>query len=126
MEPKPFEHPNLDPNIVRRVQEQEILGGADLRKLPVNGILKVTTKNTVYVICRLAEGEEDWPYEISGSPRFCPTPERAYIAGSTWGGTMLKMHYIGRDMHMQFHLKKCPERTYTTTPVRNLEETTND
>jgi hypothetical protein len=25
------------------------------------------------------------------------------IAGSTWGGSMLKMRFIGRGMHLEFH-----------------------
>jgi hypothetical protein len=40
---------------------------------------------------------------ISGHPEFCPDPVHVAIAGSTWGGSMLKLQYVGRGMHLEFH-----------------------
>jgi len=34
---------------------------------------------------------------------FCPEPVLVSIHGSTWGGSMLKEHFIGRGMHLEFH-----------------------
>ena len=39
---------------------------------------------------------------VSGHPEFCPEPVRVQIAGSTWGGSMLKQYFIGRGMHLEF------------------------
>jgi hypothetical protein len=40
---------------------------------------------------------------ISGHPQYCPEPVLVAIAGSTWGGSMLKLHFLGRGMHLEFH-----------------------
>jgi hypothetical protein len=39
---------------------------------------------------------------ISGHPEYCPQPVLVAIAGSTWGGSMLKRRYVGRGMHLEF------------------------
>ncbi len=39
---------------------------------------------------------------ISGHPKFCPHPTMVHIGGSSWGGSMLKIAYIGRGMHLEF------------------------
>src|SRR5438034_271531 len=54
------------------------------------------------------------PY--AGSER----PERVLvrIAGSTWGGSMLKMHFVGRGMHLEF---KHPEYDTPIITSRILE-----
>ena len=40
---------------------------------------------------------------ISGHPQYCPEPILVVIAGSTWGGSMLKRRFVGRGMHLEFH-----------------------
>jgi hypothetical protein len=39
---------------------------------------------------------------ISGHPHYCPQPVLVAIAGSTWGGSMLKRRYVGRGMRLEF------------------------
>ena len=39
---------------------------------------------------------------ISGHPQYCPEPIHVAIAGSTWGGFMLKRSFVGRGMHLEF------------------------
>ena len=125
MNDKPYEpHPNLSDEINRNIAQSEIEGGADLRKLKVGHSLKVQTKNTTYIIKRVAPGDVDWPFLISGSERFCPVPTKARIHGSTWGGSMLKQHFIGRGMHMEFSHENNPLAYVTTTPVQEIEEIT--
>jgi hypothetical protein len=33
---------------------------------------------------------------------YCPQPLLVTIAGSTWGGSMIKVRFIGRGMHLEF------------------------
>ena len=40
---------------------------------------------------------------IWGHPEFCPKPVSVSIAGSTWGGSMLKSRFVGRGMRLEFH-----------------------
>jgi hypothetical protein len=39
---------------------------------------------------------------ISGHPEYCPEPTLVAIAGSTWGGSMLKQRFVGRGMRLEF------------------------
>ena len=73
-------------------------GGLDLRFLARPALLEVATKNTRYVV--VMEGDtEAW---IAGHPQFCPEPVKVEIAGSNWGGSMIKSGYVGRGMRLEF------------------------
>jgi len=91
-------HPNLGDQVNRNIIRSEIEGGVHLHDLPRSAVLEIETMDWT---CRLEyAGEyEGW---VSGHPKFCPEPVRVYVAGSTWGGSMLKQHFIGRGMHLEF------------------------
>ena len=116
----PDRHPNLSPEIHDQIVRSTIEGGAKLALLPVGGVLRVRTRNTTYRIERVAEGESDHPFLLSGHPRICPEPVRAGISGSSYGGGMLHRQFIGRGMLMEFHVRR--DRSYTTTPIAEVEE----
>jgi hypothetical protein len=92
-------HPNLSDEVNNAIIESELSGGAYIEKLAVGKKLLVQTRNTLYTI----ERREDGLY-ISGSARFCPEPRKCVISGSTFGGSMLRMGYIGVGMYMEFML----------------------
>ena len=121
MEPTwPERHPNLGREIGDQMERSAIEGGARLERLPVGGVLEVTTENTDYRIERVAEGESGYPFRLSGHPRLCPEPVRAGISGSSYGGALLRRGFIGRGMQMEFHLEG--GGWYTTTPISRVEE----
>ena len=39
---------------------------------------------------------------MSDHPKFCPEAVVVRIEGSTWMGSMLKLRFIGRGMHLEF------------------------
>jgi len=43
------------------------------------------------------------------------------IAGSTWGGSMLKMRFIGRGMHLEFH-HPAYSAPIITSPIQEICE----
>lgn len=92
-------HPNLSDEINNAIIESELAGGADIDKLPVGKKLMVQTQNTLYTI----ERREDGVY-ISGNKRYCPEPTKCHINGSTWGGSMIKVGYVGVGMYLEFML----------------------
>jgi len=94
----PAAHPNLGDLVNRNLLRSEIEGGVSLRDLPPETTLEVHTQNRVYrLVCR-----PDGDALISGHPKYCPAPVRVKICGSNWGGSMLKLGYIGRGMHLEF------------------------
>jgi hypothetical protein len=104
-------HPNLSAEVNRNVTQSEIEGGVFLNDLPLATVLEVQTQHHCYKIVFLGENNA----LISGHPRYCPEPTRVAIAGSTWGGSMLKRRFVGRGMHLEF---RHPE--YRTPIVTSL------
>ena len=93
-----FPHPNFSDAINRNVLRSEIEGGVNLYEVPPGTVLEVETRNRVYTIVHKAWGK----VLISGHPEFCPDPVEVQIHGSTWGGSMIINHYLGRGMHLEF------------------------
>jgi len=92
-------HPNLSDEVNRNIVQSEIEGGVFLEGLPPDTVLHIRTQNHFYTALFLGEGTA----LISGHPQYCPEPVQVTIAGSTWGGSMLKLRFIGRGMHLEFH-----------------------
>ena len=98
--PKPFEpHPSLSDEVNGNIVQSEIEGGVWLDELPQGSVLEVETQNHWYTIVIRERGQE----LISGHPQYCPDPVPVRIEGSTWGGSMLKLRFIGRGMYLEFH-----------------------
>lgn len=88
------------------------------RSIPNDCVIVVGTRNSTYLIivhgdnyeaiCQREDGREDRNY--------IPTYTKVSITGSTFGGSMLKMGYIGVGMHIEFY----PEggKGFTTSPVQ--------
>lgn len=109
-------HPNLSDKVNRDIVRSEVEGGVYLNRVPGNTTLEVETQNRRYTIWIREEGE----VLIWGHPVYCPAPTRVRIAGSNWGGSMLKAGFIGRGMHMEF---RHPEHnTVVTSRVRDVRE----
>jgi hypothetical protein len=92
-------HPNLCDEVNRNIVQSEIEGGVFLEQLPPETVLEIRTKHHRYVAVLLG-GDEAL---ISGHPCYCPQPVLVVIAGSTWGGSMLKLRFVGRGMYLEFH-----------------------
>jgi hypothetical protein len=98
-DPKPFmPHPNFSDEVNGNIVQSEIEGGVCLDDLSDGVQLEVETQNRWYTILIRDRGQE----LISGHPQYCPEPVEVRIAGSTWGGSMLKLRFIGRGMRLEF------------------------
>jgi hypothetical protein len=106
----------LTPEVNAAIIESEIDGGAFLRNLPAGKALKVTTKNRVYIIRKVGDDTL-----IQGHPEYCPVATKATIHGSTWGGSMIKIGFVGRGMHLEFSTVDHPGAV-TTSKIQNVEE----
>jgi hypothetical protein len=92
-------HANLADEVNSNIVQSEIEGGVFLESLPPDTVLQIRTQNHFYTAQLLGEGAA----LISGHPQYCPQPVQVTIAGSTWGGSMLKLRFIGRGMRLEFH-----------------------
>jgi hypothetical protein len=102
--------------VTRHIVRSEIEGGVYLAEIEEGEALEVRTENRSYRI-ELRDGRAAY---ISGHPVFCPEPTRVAIHGSSWGGSMLKLAFIGRGMHLEF---QHPEyRTITTSRILDIRQ----
>lgn len=90
--------------------------GLNTRKLKPGTKLEVTTKNSTYHIDILDYGGN----VIVHGGKYAKTPTKARLTGSTWGGTQLRVGWIGPDMHMEFWFAHMP-RPFVTTGVKNCK-----
>ena len=58
---------------------------------------------------------------ISGHPKYCPEPVLVAIAGSTWGGSVLKRGFVGRGMHLEFSHPSY-RAPITTSRIKEIRE----
>ncbi len=91
-------HPNFSDEVNRNVAKSEVEGGVYLDRLSEGAVLEVETQHHGYTIVIGGRGRD----LISGHPKYCPDPVQVRIEGSTWGGTMLKLRFIGRGMCLEF------------------------
>ena len=90
--------------------------GIGLQELGAGKVLIVETDNGTYTIEVLNPAERT--VRVVGGEHF-PNPEICILSGSTFGGSMLKMGWIGMGMHMEFHRPNAElaNRRVTTSPV---------
>ena len=104
-------------DILNNIKASEKNGGIDLSKLPPGTRVEAQTLNTLYKICVVGDGT----FEVEGGKYF-PSPTVTRIAGSTWGGSMLKMKWLGVDMHIEMaNPNPTGGRIMTTTAVKSLK-----
>lgn len=110
-------HPNLSDEVNRNIVQSEIEGGVFLNNLPPATVLEIRTQHHCYQVMLL----DDTHALISGHPQYCPEPIRVAIAGSTWGGSMLKRRFVGRGMHLEF-CHPGYQRPIVTSTVQEIRE----
>ena len=91
-------NPHFPDTVNRNIIRSEIEGGVWLNDLPRGSAISIQTWSRVYELVLLGDGAA----LISGHPQFCPEPVEVHIEGSTWGGTMIKLGFIGRGMFLEY------------------------
>ena len=111
-------HFNLSDEVNRHIIQSEIEGGVFLKDLAPETVLQIQTQHHLYTAVLI----DDASAMISGHPEYCPQPVLVAIAGSTWGGSMLKRHFVGRGMRLEFsHPEyKTPIVTSSIQDIREL------
>lgn len=103
-------------DIRKLIEEQEDKDGIDLSRLSIGTMLKVQTRNTLYTIEILGNDK----FLIEGG-RYFPEPYETFINGSTWGGSMLKLNWIGIDMFMELGPNSEKHGFITTSAVKSVK-----
>lgn len=110
-------HGNLCAAVNHNIVQSEIDGGVFLADLQPQTVLQIQTQHHCYTALFLGDNQA----LIWGHPEFCPQPVPVSIAGSTWGGTMLKVRFVGRGMRLEFH-HPAYRTPIITSPIREINE----
>jgi hypothetical protein len=74
-------------------------------------LVSLTTLNRSYCLTYLGDHQA----LLSGHPQYCRKPTPVRIGGSTWGGSMIEVGFLGEGMNVEFIL---PDgKTLTTSKV---------
>lgn len=87
----------LDPYLARLDDMQKEKGGIKLSKLKPGTRVIVTTLYSTYDIT-IIDGQK---VRVKGGKHFAEEMETIFT-GSSWGGSLLKLDWIGHDMRMEF------------------------
>lgn len=112
-------HHNLSPAINAAIINSEVEGGAWLDKLPVGKALRIFTQNSTYTLRKQQVGyrlDQTEGHKLSG----IQYPVVVQVNGSTWGGSMIKVGFVGRGMRLECQLPS--NGTLTTSTIREIEE----
>ena len=110
-------HFNLSDEVNHQIVQSEIEGGVFLNELPPSTVLEIQTMHHCYKAVLLGGSEA----LLSGHPEFCPEPVQVAISGSTWGGSMLKLQFVGRGMHLEFRHPQYP-MPIVTSPIQEIRD----
>ena len=89
--------------------------GFHLSKLKPGTIVEVNTQNTLYTIQVLEGGK----IQIQGGNLF-PEKTKTGFCGSTWGGSAIKVDWIGKEMCMEI-LQPGKKQHILTTGVQHVK-----
>ncbi len=109
-------HRNLSDQINSQMIQSEIEGGVYLDDLAPGDVIEVETRNHAYKLVNHGRGQA----LISGHPEFCPQPVMVRVEGSNWGGSLLKVSFIGRGMCLEFRHPQY--HTITTSPIVDIRQ----
>ena len=112
-------HPGLSDEVNGNIVQSEVEGGVFLDGLQPATVLEIQTQHHCYTAILLGGSQA----LISGHPTYCPRPVRVAITGSTWGGSMLKLRFVGRGMRLEFHHPEYPT-PIVTSAIQEIQERT--
>lgn len=95
-------------------ESQALKYGINVHKLKPGTIVFVITKNSMYKIIKV--NGDQYSITIQGDKRF-HQPINANFSGSTFGGSIIKLGWIGCGMNMEIYVPAY-KKTYVTTSVK--------
>jgi hypothetical protein len=106
-------HPGFSAEVNRNIVQSEMEGGIHLDQLSEGAVLDVERS----IIGTRSSAAPQAKHSSQVTPTTTLNLCRYIIADSTWGGSMLKMRFIGRGMHIEF----CHPIYHTITTSRVVD-----
>ncbi len=85
-----------------------------------NNVIIVQTRNTKYVLTSIQGRIRGQAFKVDGSlPKYLAQEAIIHFHGSTYGGSMIRMGFIGVDMHLEFSTKDASG--ITTSSIQSVQ-----
>lgn len=104
-------HPNLSDDINAQLDNLE--EGIYLKDLHDGDDVYIQTQNRIYHVSK-----RDGKLFIQGHLKYCPTMTECRISGCTWGGSMIRVGFIGVNMCLEFSVQGHPR--VTTSAIQTV------
>lgn len=119
----------FDPAKIRLADGSIAFDCAKLAELPVEGVrvadytnhvFIIQTRNTKYVLTQVQGRMRGQAFKEDGSqPRYLANEEIIHFHGCTYGGSMIRIGFIGVDMHLEFSTKD--SGPITTSAIQSVQ-----
>lgn len=107
---------HIDDVLLQKIKDSEREGGFSIFSSVPGTRINVYTQNSLYDITVIDSAKKE--ILIKGTGRYFNKPTRAFLSGSTYGGSVIKMGWIGLDMNMEVFAEG---RSVTMSPTRRFE-----
>lgn len=106
------DHPNLSPEINANLAQSERDGGVFTKDILPGSTVLVQTRNTLYT---LANHGDRW---VGQGGKHLPEATEVHVNGSTFGGSMIKVGFIGIGMCLE--LGRTGRSILTTSAIQSI------
>ena len=107
---------NVSDDINFNMMQSEKDGGIWARDISEGETIHVQTQNTLYSITNRADCDF---LQMKGHVEYCPDWVQVLIHGSTWGGAMLKVGFIGVGMNLEVTIQG--HGVITTSEIKSVK-----
>lgn len=109
---------HIDPRLLALIDQSEKDGGIFLKDVPHSdeAVVEVFTKNSLYEIAVI---DIDQRKIAMKGGKYLPEPEVCLLRGSTWGGSMTKVGWIGVGMRLEANCNNAG--LLSTSSVRTIK-----
>lgn len=109
----------LSKNIKEGMEHIDKEGGLEIEQLEPNTLINLTTQSGSEYQILVVDPQKHRVILKGTSPRF-KEPQEGVLMGSTFGGSTLKVGFLGNGVHLEIFLTES-RKTMTTSPVTSYE-----
>jgi|KBSSwiStaDraftv2_1062776.scaffolds.fasta_scaffold88686_3 hypothetical protein len=102
---------------MKNIEELAKAPGVELSKLKLGTKLYIQTQQTLYTVVVVPNDK----FVVSDEGKRFVMPKEIYINGSTYGGAMLRMNWIGIGMCVEMEHPDPSKQVLTTSPVKGIK-----
>ena len=109
----------FDSQIVKLIEQSEKDGGIWLKDVEPDQLIEVYTQKSIYRLALVDKVKHLVAVNSTGA--HIDKPEICILNGSTFGGSMIRLGWIGIGMNLEFHRRRKVRPILTTSAVKTIK-----